>query len=196
MMTLKEKSDERLIALYVDGNNEAFDVLIDRHKDRVYSYILHYVKNPELADDIFQETFVKAIVTIKQNRYVENGRFSAWITRIAHNLIFDYFRKEKSENLQSTDAGDINILNRKELSEATVEDHIILSQIETDIHRLIMALPENQREVLQLRYFKDMSFKEIAMLTNVSINTALGRMRYAILNMRKMAQENHISLSL
>lgn len=196
MKTLKERSDERLIALYVDGNNEAFDVLIDRHKDRVYSYILHYVKNPELADDIFQETFVKAIVTIKQNRYVENGRFSAWITRIAHNLIFDYFRKEKSENLQSTDAGDINILNRKELSEATVEDHIILSQIETDIHRLIMALPENQREVLQLRYFKDMSFKEIAMLTNVSINTALGRMRYAILNMRKMAQENHISLSL
>ena len=196
METLKERSDERLIALYVDGNNKAFDVLIDRHKDRVYSYILHYVKNPELADDIFQETFVKAIVTIKQNRYVENGRFSAWITRIAHNLIFDYFRKEKSENLQSTDAGDINILNRKELSEATVEDHIILSQIETDIHRLIMALPENQREVLQLRYFKDMSFKEIAMLTNVSINTALGRMRYAILNMRKMAQENHISLSL
>ena len=196
METLKERSDERLIALYVDGNNEAFDVLIDRHKDRVYSYILHYVKNPELADDIFQETFVKAIVTIKQNRYVENGRFSAWITRIAHNLIFDYFRKEKSENLQSTDAGDINILNRKELSEATVEDHILLSQIETDIHRLIMALPENQREVLQLRYFKDMSFKEIAMLTNVSINTALGRMRYAILNMRKMAQENHISLSL
>ena len=196
METLKERSDERLIALYVDGNNEAFDVLIDRHKDRVYSYILHYVKNPELADDIFQETFVKAIVTIKQNRYVENGRFSAWITRIAHNLIFDYFRKEKTENLQSTDAGDINILNRKELSEATVEDHIILAQIETDIHRLIMALPENQREVLQLRYFKDMSFKEIAMLTNVSINTALGRMRYAILNMRKMAQENHISLSL
>ena len=196
METLKERSDERLIALYVDGNNEAFDVLIDRHKDRVYSYILHYVKNPELADDIFQETFVKAIVTIKQNRYVENGRFSAWITRIAHNLIFDYFRKEKSENLQSTDAGDNNIINRKELSEATVEDHIILSQIETDIHRLIMALPENQREVLQLRYFKDMSFKEIAMLTNVSINTALGRMRYAILNMRKMAQENHISLSL
>ncbi len=196
METLKERSDERLIALYVDGNNEAFDMLIGRHKDRVYSYILHYVKNPELADDIFQETFVKAIVTIKQNRYVENGRFSAWITRIAHNLIFDYFRKEKSENLQSTDAGDINILNRKELSEATVEDHIILSQIETDIHRLIMALPENQREVLQLRYFKDMSFKEIAMLTNVSINTALGRMRYAILNMRKMAQENHISLSL
>ena len=196
METLKERSDERLIALYVDGNNEAFDVLIDRHKDRVYSYILHYVKSPELADDIFQETFVKAIVTIKQNRYVENGRFSAWITRIAHNLIFDYFRKEKSENLQSTDAGDINILNRKELSEATVEDHIILSQIETDIHRLIMALPENQREVLQLRYFKDMSFKEIAMLTNVSINTALGRMRYAILNMRKMAQENHIALSL
>lgn len=182
MMTLKEKSDERLIALYVDGNNDAFDVLIDRHKDRVYSYILHFVKNPELADDIFQETFVKAIMTIKQNRYVENGRFSAWITR--------------SENLQSTDASEIDILNRKELSESTVEDHLISTQIETDIHRLIMALPDNQREVLQMRYFKEMSFKEIASMTNVSINTALGRMRYAILNMRKMAEDNHMTLSL
>ncbi len=196
MMTLKEKSDERLIALYVDGNNDAFDVLIDRHKDRVYSYILHFVKNPELADDIFQETFVKAIMTIKQNRYVENGRFSAWITRIAHNLVFDHFRKEKSENLQSTDASEIDILNRKELSESTVEDYLISKQIETDIHRLIMALPDNQREVLQMRYFKEMSFKEIASMTNVSINTALGRMRYAILNMRKMAEDNHMTLSL
>ena len=181
MMTLKEKSDERLIALYVDGNNDAFDVLIDRHKDRVYSYILH---------------FVKAIMTIKQNRYVENGRFSAWITRIAHNLVFDHFRKEKSENLQSTDASEIDILNRKELSESTVEDYLISTQIETDIHRLIMALPDNQREVLQMRYFKEMSFKEIASMTNVSINTALGRMRYAILNMRKMAEDNHMTLSL
>lgn len=196
MITLKEQSDERLIALYVEGNNDAFDVLIDRHKDRVYSYILHLIKSEELADDIFQETFVKAIMTIKQNRYVENGRFSAWITRIAHNLIFDHFRKEKSENWQSTDACEIDILNRKELCESNVEDHLISSQIETDIHRLILALPENQREVLTMRYFKEMSFKEIACATNVSINTALGRMRYAILNMRKMAEENHITLTL
>lgn len=196
MMTLKESGDERLIALYVEGNNDAFDVLIDRHKDRVYSYILHYVKNPELADDIFQETFVKAIMTIKQNRYVENGKFSAWITRIAHNLVFDHFRKDKSENLQSTDASDIDILNRKELTETTIEDSLITTQIENDIHRLIKALPDTQREVLQMRYFRDMSFKEIAFTTNVSINTALGRMRYAILNMRKMAEENHITLSL
>lgn len=196
MITLKESGDERLIALYVEGDNDAFDVLIDRHKDRVYSYILRYVKNPELADDIFQETFVKAIMTIKQNRYVENGKFSAWITRIAHNLVFDHFRKEKSENLQSTDSSDVDILNRKELTESTIEDFLITSQIEDDIHRLIKALPETQREVLQMRYFKDMSFKEIAFTTNVSINTALGRMRYAILNMRKMAEENHITLSL
>ena len=135
-------------------------------------------------------------MTIKQNRYVENGRFSAWITRIAHNLVFDHFRKEKSENLQSTDASEIDILNRKELSESTVEDYLISTQIETDIHRLIMALPDNQREVLQMRYFKEMSFKEIASMTNVSINTALGRMRYAILNMRKMAEDNHMTLSL
>lgn len=195
MITLKESGDERLIALYVEGDNDAFDKLIDRHKDRVYSYILRYVKNPELADDIFQETFVKAIMTIKQNRYVENGKFSAWITRIAHNLVFDHFRKEKSENLQSTDSSEVDILNRKELTESTIEDSLITSQIEDDIHRLIKALPETQREVLQMRYFKDMSFKEIAFTTNVSINTALGRMRYAILNMRKMAEENHITLS-
>lgn len=195
MITLKESGDERLIALYVEGDNDAFDVLIDRHKDRVYSYILRYVKNPELADDIFQETFVKAIMTIKQNRYVENGKFSAWITRIAHNLVFDHFRKEKSENLQSTDSSEVDILNRKELTESTIEDSLITSQIEDDIHRLIKALPETQREVLQMRYFKDMSFKEIAFTTKVSINTALGRMRYAILNMRKMAEENHITLS-
>ena len=196
MRTFKEESDERLISLYVGGNNEAFDELIDRHKDRVYSYIFHSVKNNELADDIFQETFVKAIMTIRQNRYVESGKFSAWITRIAHNLVIDHFRQEKSENLQSTDAGEIDILNRKELSDSTIEDNLISSQIENDIHRLISALPSNQREVLLMRYFKNMSFKEIAETTQVSINTALGRMRYAILNMRRMAEENNIILTM
>lgn len=196
MSKLSNESDERLIVRYVEGDNSAFDTLIDRHKVKVYNYINHSVKDEELADDIFQETFVKAIMTIKQGRYVENGHFTAWIMRIAHNLIIDYFRQEKSENLQSTDATDVDILNRKDLSESTIEDNIITHQIHQDIRRLIKALPENQRDVLLMRYYKNMSFKEIADVTNVSINTALGRMRYAILNMRRLAQEHDIVLTL
>ena len=192
----KDKSDEQLISLYVDGNNEAFDSLLERHKDRVYMYIYHAVKNEELADDIFQDTFVKAIMTIKQGRYVENGHFPAWITRIAHNLIIDYFRQVRSENLQSTDDEDVNILNRKELADGTIEDNLVTTQIHNDIRRLVRALPDSQREVLVMRYYKNMSFKEIADTTGVSINTALGRMRYAILNMRRMADEHNIVLTL
>ncbi len=196
MKMIKDKSDDQLISLYVDGNNEAFDALLERHKDRVFMYIYHSVKNEELADDIFQDTFVKAIMTIKQGRYVENGHFSAWITRIAHNLIIDYFRQTKAENLQSTDDTDVNILNRKELSDGTIEDDLVTTQIHSDVRRLIKALPVSQREVLVMRYYKNMSFKEIADTTGVSINTALGRMRYAILNMRRMAEEHNIVLTM
>ncbi|MBR5102580.1 MAG: sigma-70 family RNA polymerase sigma factor [Muribaculaceae bacterium] len=195
MRNYQDTSDERLISLYVGGCNEAFDELVDRHKDQVYSYIFHSVKNSELADDIFQETFVKAIMTIRQGRYTENGRFPAWITRIAHNLIIDHFRQEKSEKLQSTDSEEVNILNRKEYSDTTIEDSLVSSQINKDIHKLILALPLNQREVLIMRYYRNMSFKEIADKTQVSINTALGRMRYAILIMRRLAEEHNIILT-
>ena len=196
MKIYNDKSDEQLITLYVDGKNEAFDELLERHKDRIYTYIYHAVKNEELADDIFQDTFVKAIMTIKQGRYVENGHFPAWITRIAHNLIIDYYRQIKAENLQSTDDTDVNILNRKELSDSTIEDNMVVTQIHDDVRRLVEALPDNQREVLVMRYYKNMSFKEIADTTGVSINTALGRMRYAILNMRRMAEEHNIVLTM
>lgn len=196
MNNYNDKSDEQLISLYVDGKNEAFDALLERHKDRIFMYINHSVRNEELADDIFQDTFVKAIMTIKQGRYVENGHFLAWITRIAHNLIIDYFRQAKAENLQSTDDTDVNILNRRELSDSTIEDDLVMSQIHSDVRRLIRALPESQREVLTMRYYMNMSFKEIADTTGVSINTALGRMRYAILNMRRMAEEHNIVLTL
>ena len=196
MNNYKDKSDEQLISLYVDGNNEAFDALLERHKDRIFVYITHSVKNPDMADDIFQETFVKAIMTIKQGRYVDTGHFPAWLTRIAHNLIIDSFRQARAENLQSTDDEEINILNRKELSDGTVEDAIITEQIHADVRRLIKVLPDTQREVLLMRYYKNMSFKEIADTTGVSINTALGRMRYAILNMRRMAEEHNIVLTL
>ena len=196
MKIYNDKSDEQLISLYVDGNNEAFDALLERHKDRVFTYIYHAVRNEELANDIFQDTFVKAIMTIKQGRYIENGHFPAWITRIAHNLIIDYYRQVKAENLQSTDDEDVNILNRKELADGTIEDSMVTTQIHNDIRRLVGALPANQREVLVMRYYKNMSFKEIADVTGVSINTALGRMRYAIMNMRRIAEEHNIVLTM
>ena len=196
MKIYKDKSDDQLISLYVDGKNEAFDALLERHKDRLFTYIFHAVKNEELADDIFQDTFVKAIMTIRQGRYVDKGHFAAWITRIAHNLIIDYFRQVRNENLQSTDDEDVNILNRKEFSDITVEDTLVMNQIHSDVRRLIRKLPDNQREVLVMRYYRNMSFKEIADTTGVSINTALGRMRYAIINMRRMAEEHNIALTM
>ena len=196
MQTLKKLTDDQLVVQYAQGRNEAFDALLSRHQSRVFSYILHIVKNRDLAEDIFQETFVKAIMTIKQGRYTENGKFPAWITRIAHNLIIDFYRQEKSENLQSCDVEEVDILNKKELSQETIEDTIITDQIHQDVKHLVTVLPESQKEVLLMRYYRNMSFKEIADATGVSINTALGRMRYAILNMRRIAQEKDIVLTL
>ncbi len=189
-------TDEQLVKAYADGNNEAFDTLLKRHQDKVYNYILRMIRNEDIANDIFQETFVKAILTIKQGRYTENGKFPAWISRIAHNLIIDWFRQEKSENLQSADLEDVDILNRKELCEATIEDMMISEQIRDDIKTLITQLPPLQREVLMMRYYQNLSFKEIAQATGVSINTALGRMRYAIINLRRIAAEKDIVLTL
>lgn len=189
-------TDEQLVKAYAQGDNDAFDILLKRHQERVFNYILRIIKNEDVANDIFQDTFMKAIVTIRQGRYTDSGKFPAWISRIAHNLIIDYFRQEKSENLQSCDSDDVNILNRKELSEETIEDLIITSQIQDDVRYLIEELPEAQREVLKMRYYRSMSFKEIAEATGVSINTALGRMRYAILNMRRIASEKDIVLNI
>jgi len=196
MTNLKMLSDEELVAVYAQGNNPAFDILLNRHRDTVYSYIYYIVRNRELAEDIFQETFVKAIVTIKQGRYTENGKFRAWISRIAHNLIIDNYRQEKNEQTISNDDCEIDLFNNVKLSEGNVEDEMIKSQILADVKKLVEYLPENQREVLLLRYYQDLSFKEIADITGVSINTALGRMRYAILNMRRMAEEKNMILTL
>ena len=195
MQLLRKLTDDQLVAQYAKGSNEAFDALLSRHQSRVLSYILHIVKNRDLAEDIFQETFVKAIMTIKQGRYSENGKFVAWITRIAHNLVIDYYRQEKSENTVSTDEDETNLLNRKDLCESNIEDEMVVEQIHNDVKRIIDALPESQREVLVMRYYRNMSFKEIADSTNVSINTALGRMRYAIMNMRRIAEEHNIVLT-
>ncbi len=196
MTNFSALTDEQLVRAYANGNNEAFDTLLRRHQDRIFSYILRIIKNEDIANDIFQETFVKAIQTIRLGRYTENGKFPAWISRIAHNLIIDYYRQEKSENLQSADLTDVDILNRKELCEDTIEDIMISNQIRDDVKYLIEELPELQKEVLMMRYYQNLSFKEIAEITGVSINTALGRMRYAILNLRRIAREKDIILTM
>lgn len=196
MNTLKKMADEELVVLYAGGDNLAFDALLNRHKNSIYSYIFFIVRNKDLAEDIFQETFVKAIVTIKQGRYTENGKFKAWITRIAHNLIIDNFRQERSENTISNDDVEVDLFNNMKLCDRTIEDKIVNHQVLSDVKKLIEHLPDNQREVLEMRYYQELSFKEIADITGVSINTALGRMRYAILNMRRMATENKMELTL
>jgi RNA polymerase sigma-70 factor (ECF subfamily) len=195
MNTMETMTDEQLVVSYAEGDNAAFDILLNRHKNGVFSYIYFIVHNRELAEDIFQETFIKAIVTIKQDRYTENGKFRAWIMRISHNLIIDHFRQEKNEQTISNDECDADLFNNSKLSDGTVEDELVKAQILTDVRRLIDYLPDAQREVLQLRYYKDLSFKEIADITGVSINTALGRMRYAILNMRRLAEEKKLILT-
>ena len=195
MRNLTGLSDEELVRAYALGNNVAFDALLARHQQNLFSYILQMVRDRDLADDIFQETFIKAITTIRQNRYNELGKFAPWIFRIARNLVVDSFRADRTDMTMSADAAGYDILNRRDLADLTAEDMMIDLQIEEDIRSLIQALPDSQREVLEMRYYRDMSFKEIADLTNVSINTALGRMRYALINMRRMAERYRIALT-
>lgn len=196
MDNLKKMTDEDLVVLYSKGENQAFDALLNRYQNRLYSYIYFIVKNTELAEDIFQETFVKAIMTIKQGRYTENGKFPAWLTRIAHNLIIDNYRQERNENVVSCDEGEVDLLNNMKLSEGNIEMEMINDQIQSDVRQLVKLLPDNQQEVVYMRFYQDLSFKEIAEITGVSINTALGRMRYAILNLRRMAEEKDVILTL
>ena len=195
MQNFDKHTDDQLVAAYANGNNEAFDALLQRHQSRVYNYIYQMVRERDSAEDIFQETFVKAITTIRQGRYTENGKFAAWINRIARNLVIDSFRQEKVEASVSSDDENFDILSRKELSDDTIEDLMIDRQIRDDLRKLIRHLPKSQRQVLVMRYYRNLSFKEIAEATGVSINTALGRMRYAILNIRRIANENAIALT-
>lgn len=196
MSKLNLMTDEDLVVSYAEGNNSAFDVLLNRYKGSVHSYIYFIVRNKELTEDLFQETFVKVITTIKQGRYTDNGKFKAWIMRIAHNLIIDNFRQERNENLISNDEVEVDLFNNIKLCDHTIEEKLVKQQVLEDVRRLVGFLPETQRKVLEMRFYQDMSFKEIADTTGVSINTALGRMRYAIMNMRRLAEENHMELSL
>lgn len=194
MDKLCKLSDEQLVKNYANGDSDAFDTLHARYQQKIYSYILFLVHDDEVADDLFQETFMKAIVTIRQGRYVESGRFSAWLTRIAHNLVIDKYRQDRNSNVISNDASDADLFNDVSLSDITVEMKMITEQSLTDVGRLLKELPDNQKEVLYMRFYQDLSFKEIADATGVSINTALGRMRYGLINLRKMVSERGIVL--
>lgn len=194
MDKLCKLSDEQLVKNHANGDSDAFDTLLARYQQKIYSYILFLVHDDEVADDLFQETFIKAIVTIRQGRYVESGRFSAWLTRIAHNLVIDKYRQDRNSNVISNDASDADLFNDASLSDITVEMKMITEQSLTDVGRLLKELPDNQKEVLYMRFYQDLSFKEIADATGVSINTALGRMRYGLINLRKMVSERGIVL--
>ena len=194
MDKLCKLSDEQLVKNYANGDSDAFDTLLARYQQKIYSYILFLVHDDEVADDLFQETFMKAIVTIRQGRYVESGRFSAWLTRIAHKLVIDKYRQDRNSNVISNDASDADLFNDVSLSDITVEMKMITEQSLTDVGRLLKELPDNQKEVLYMRFYQDLSFKEIADATGVSINTALGRMRYGLINLRKMVSERGIVL--
>ncbi len=188
-MKLTSLTDEQLVALYQSGGEEAFEVLLYRHKDRIYNYILFYTKNEALTDDIFQETFVKAVICLQKGTYNDNGKFGAWLSRIAHNLVIDHFRRVAYENTVSNDNDEYDLLNNARLSEDCIEDDMVREQQLREVVALLDYLPENQREVVRMRFYENLSFNEIAEQTGVSINTALGRMRYAIINLKNMAHE-------
>ena len=194
-MNTRVLSDQVLLNNYLSGDRAAISQLIDRHTHRVRDYIRMMVKDNDVADDILQETFIKAVRVIDEGRYADTGKFLSWILRIAHNQVIDHFRSQKNaKTVSESDAG-YNMLGTLRFAERTVEDAMISSQIEEDVRRLIDRLPSEQREVVMMRYYSGLSFQEIADQTDVSINTALGRMRYALINLRKMIKENNLILS-
>lgn len=193
-MNVQVVSDGVLLNNYLSGNREAISQLIERHSRRVRDYIYMMVKDRDVAEDIFQETFIKAVRVIDEGRYADNGKFVSWILRIAHNQVIDYFRAQRqNRNVNESDAG-YNVLGTLKFAERTVEDEIMGEQVEEQIRSLVDGLPDEQREVVMLRYFSGLSFKDIAEQTDVSINTALGRMRYALINLRRMIKEKNLVL--
>jgi RNA polymerase sigma factor (sigma-70 family) len=192
----KMVSDYELIQRFIKGEQSCFEQIIHRHKNKVFAYISLYIRDQALAEDLFQDTFMKVIQSVKTGKYQDNGKFISWVMRIAHNLIIDHFRRIKQMNTISNDDYESDLFNSKKLAESTVEDDMIRRQIQKDVRKMISHLPEDQREVVILRHYAGLSFKEIAEITDVSINTALGRMRYALINMRKIMEEKKISLTL
>lgn len=194
-MELAKLSDCELVNKFVSGSQSCIEVLINRHKNKVYTYILLIVRNQQLAEDLFQDTFIKVIQSLLNGKYKDNGKFLSWVIRIAHNLTIDHFRKEKQMNTLSNEDNEADIFNSRKLSVGNIEDELVNNQIISDVRLLINELPTDQQEVIMLRHYGGLSFKEIAEQTNVSINTALGRMRYALINLRKLIKEKDKSLT-
>lgn len=197
MENISRLTDEELAISYVQGNNRAFDELLSRNQSKLFSYILFVVRDEDKANDLFQETFVKVITKLHQGRYVDSGKFGAWIMRIAHNVIMDWYREQRSRNLiEPTDENDLSNLSGNDVLDSNVENRYVNDQIMVDVKNMMNMLPPTQSEVVFMRFYQDLSFKEIAEMTGVSINTSLGRMRYAILNLRRMTKEHNIVLQL
>jgi RNA polymerase sigma-70 factor (ECF subfamily) len=195
-MKAQVNSDKELIGRYLNGDHNSLERLISRHQNRIFAYILMIVKDKDLADDLFQDTFIKVINTLRSGSYNEEGKFLQWVMRIAHNLIIDHFRKSNRIPVVSNSKNeDFNIFDTIEITDKSIEEQIITTQIHKDLRKLIELLPPEQKEVLYMRHYAEMSFKDIAEVTNVSINTALGRMRYALINLRKLIAEKNIVLT-
>ena len=195
---MKNYSDSQLISKYKQGSEKALSILIERHEKDLFAFIYYKLMDQDLANDIFQETFMKIIITFKQNRYNEEGKFIIWAKRIAHNLIIDYFRLRKKQNKVSEttfDNEEYSIFDLIAEKEENIEERLITKQIYEDLTKMLQFLPENQQEVIRLRFFEGLSFKEIADQTDTSINTTLGRVRYALINLRKIMEENNIILT-
>lgn len=196
MENLNLMTDEELAIMYVDGDNKAFDLLLSRNQEMLFTYILFFVRDREMANDMFQETFFKVVSRLQQGKYIANGKFSAWLMRIAHNVIMDWYRQQRAQNI--VDAPKENDLSNvgSTLLESSREGELVNNQVMEDVRRMMSHLPASQREVVFMRFYQQMSFKEIAEATGVSINTALGRMRYAILNLRRMTREHQLTLQM
>ena len=190
-------TNEELALSYINGDNKAFDLLLSRNQEQLFSYIFFIVKDRALADDLFQETFIKVITKLNEGKYCTNGRFGAWLITVAHNTIMDFYRSSKNDKyLNNIDTNEFDNAVSISLMDSCIENHYVNQQVLKDVKRMVDMLPPLQREVVFMRFFQQLSFKEIAEITNVSINTALGRMRYAILNLRRMAKTNGITLQL
>ena len=196
VLSQESLSDTALVHAYMQGNEESISHLIERYKTKIYNYIFLIVKNESVADDIFQDLFIKISASLKSGKYTESGKFLSWALRIAHNQVIDYYRQAGGKRMVSTDAGNYSVETDASLTEPSVEDQMIDEQVKVDIRKLVDALPVEQREVVIMRHYLGMSFKEIAVHTDVSINTALGRMRYALINLRKMIEENNLYMEL
>ena len=197
MSTLESMTDEELALSYINGNNRAFDELLSRSQDKIFNYIMYVVKDEDLANDLFQETYLKVITKMQNGRYTDTGKFFWWLTRVAHNVIIDYYRAQKSSRIvEPTKDNDLSNLNSNSLMDSNRENEMANAQVLRDVKKLMEALPEQQREVVFMRYFQELSFKEIAEITGVSINTSLGRMRYALINLRKLTHQHGVNLVL